>query len=277
MEIIISAISLIIAAIALIVSIFSYFGNKARHNLSQLQEQFFRFNDKFQSLLDFANYNLLINFKYDLENVLTDDNDNFVINYNNLQKQDSLNVDLCKKAYTEVIENIGFFEVASHTNEKLQKNEFANWLNTTLNTFYLKLNTYYISLHDINELSYFASRGLLKRDADKIIKEFYCNIYNLAIYREALLALKKEMVEAFNKIRINNLSFFNSNASAIYVIGKHMQNFIQDYGVEELISKHDFTKISAVYLGIADVYKQLVDDEEKQFQTFIHALIKRPQ
>lgn len=275
MEIIISAISLIIAAIALVISIFSFFSNSAKHNLSQLQEQFFRFNDKFQILLDFANYNLLTNFKYDLENILIYDNENLAINYNNLQKNDGLDVDLCKKAYTEVIENMGFFEVPSYAYEKPPKNEFVKWLNTTLNAFYFKLNIHYTLIYDINELAYFARGGVLKKEVDNIINNFYGNIYELAIYREALIVLKKEMVEAFNKVRINNLKFFSSNASAIQLIGEHMMSFMQNCGIQELIHNHDYTKISSVYLGITDVYKQTIADEEKDFNTFIHALIKK--
>ena len=169
-----------------------FFSNSAKYNLSQLQEQFFRFNDKFQILLDFANYNLLTNFKYDLENILIYGNENLPINYNNLQKNDGLNVDLCKKAYTEVIENMGFFEVPSYVYEKPQKNEFVKWLNTTLNTFYFKLNTHYTSIYDINELAYFAHGGVLKKEVDNIINNFYGNIYELAVYREALIVLKKK-------------------------------------------------------------------------------------
>ena len=55
--------------------------------MSQLQEQFFRFTDKFEILLDFANYNALINFKYDLESVLIQGFDKLVMSYNNLQKK----------------------------------------------------------------------------------------------------------------------------------------------------------------------------------------------
>lgn len=274
MEIIISVISLIFAAIALIVSIISYFSNKAKHNLAQLQEQFFRFTDKFEILLDFANYNALINFKYDLENVLTQGFDKFVMSYNNLQKEVSVNIDLCKKAYTNVIENMGFFEGAYFNVEKVPKSEFADWLNKTLNTFYLKLNTHYTSLYDINELANLASGGVLKKDADKIIKDFYCNIFDLVMYRQALLVLKKEMIEVFNKVRINNLQFFNKNAFAIYFIDEHMRTFIEEFGIQELIEKHDNTKISSVHTFNIDEYKQAIDDEEKQLRRFLNMLIE---
>lgn len=274
MEIIISVISLIIAAIALIVSIISYFYNKARHNLSQLQEQFFRFTDKFEILLDFANYNTLINFKYDLENALTQGFDKFVISYNNLQKEVSVNIDLCKKAYTTVMENMGFFEGAYINVEEVSKSEFVDWLNKTLNAFNSKLNTHYTSLYDINELANLARGGVLKENADKIIKDFYCNIFELVMYWQALLVLKKEMIEVFNKVRINNLQFFNRNASAIYFIDEHMRTFIKEYGIQELIEKHDNTKISSVHTFNIDEYIQAIDGEEKQYRRFLHMLVE---
>ena len=274
MEIIISVISLIIAAIALTVSIISYFSNKAKHNLSQLQEQFFRFTDKFEILLDFANYNALISFKYDLESVLIQGFDKLVMSYNNLQKEVSVNIDLCKKAYTNVIENMGFFEGAYFKVEKVKKSEFVDWFNKTLNAFYLKLNTHYTSLYDINELSNLARGGILKKDADKILKDFYCNIFELVMYRQALLVLKKEMIEVFNKVRINNLQFFNKNAFAIYFIGEHMMTFIKEYGIQELIEKHDNKKIASVHSFNMDEYKQAIDDEKKQFRRFLHMLVE---
>lgn len=76
-------------------------------------------------------------------------------------------------------------------------------------------------------------------------------------------------------MRINNLKFFSSNASAIQLIGEHMMIFIQNCGIQELIDNHDYTKISSVYLGITDVYKETINYEENQFKTFINALIKK--
>lgn len=123
-------------------------------------------------------------------------------------------------------------------------------------------------------MSNLARGGILKKDADKILKDFYCNIFELVMYRQALLVLKKEMIEVFNKVRINNLQFFNKNAFAIYFIGEHMMTFIKEYGIQELIEKHDNTKIASVHSFNMDEYKQAIDDEERQFRRFLHMLVE---
>lgn len=273
----ISIVSISISSIALLISIITFFVNKAKHNLQQLQTQYYRFNEKFQNLLNFGSYQVLTNFKYDLENVIIKDDADSAIDYNIIQKQTSVQIDSCKNAYAELLETIDFFETTKALNRQnsYKENEFVKWLNSTLNFFYLALNNHYTALYDINQIARLAQSGTLMPNAIETIKSYYDNIYKVVSIRETLLLLKREMFGVFNQSIIKGLGLFFSNTFVIKKLEKHIFWFIDNYGINEVIQKCDYTKIANTYKGLTDIFKNHIIDEENDFIIFINMLIEQ--
>ncbi len=243
--------------------------------MQQLQTQYYRFNEKFQNLLNFGSFQVLTNFKYDLENMMIKNDADSAVDYNIIQKRTSAQIDSCKNAYTELLETIDFFETTKALNRQnsYKENEFIKWLNSTLNFFYLELNSHYTALYDINQIARLAQSGTLMPNAIETIKSYYDNIYKVVSIRETLLLLKREMFGVFNQSIIKGLGLFFSNTFVIKKLEKHIFWFIDNYGINEVIQKCDYTKITNTYKGLTDIFKNHVIDEENDFIIFINMLI----
>ena len=265
-------ISLVISGIALLISVITFFTNKAKHNLQQLQSRYQTFCDKLTALLLFGGYQKLTNFKFDLENVVNYERTDIqsAVDFNKLQKENSMNIEACKMAYLELNENFDFFEFKRALRPANKKIEFIQWFNETINKYYSKLNYHYCMLYDINVIAKTAQRGELIPNAEKIIKEFYKNIREIVDMTEVLLILKREITGAFGKLSVRNIRFFQNSTSAIRKLSRFAQKFIHEYGIDDVINNKDYKKISVVYKEFGEEsYMKYLDDEERDFCSFI--------
>ena len=269
--------SLVISGIALLVSIFTFFTNQAKHNLQQLQTRYQIFCDKFKELILFGNYKQLTDFKYDLENIVVyvEKETQGSIEYNNLQKTVGKSIESCKMAYIDLVENLDFFDTKRNLTIKDHKEPFVSWFNDTINQYYAKLNEHYATLYEINFITRAAQYGIIKPNAFATIKHFYQNIKDIVNMSEVLLFLKREMSGVFGKLSVTDVDFFRNNTVAIKHIEKYIHKFIYEYGIDDVINKGNYEKISVVYKNFnGETFSEHLAEEEKDFCTFIKMLAK---
>lgn len=272
----IAVLSIVISGIALLLSIITFFTNKAKHNLQQLQSRYQVFCDNFKSLVMFGNYQQLINFKYDLENIIIYSLDDMQcgIEFNKLQKNVSANLESSKIAYLDFNSTLDFFEIKSVFKSQ-SANKFLEWINNTINIYYAKLNTYYGDLYEINYIGKKARDGVLEPKDFETIKQFYSNIKEIVNMNEVLLLLNRETNGAFGKLSVRGLSLFYSNSKAIRKITNFINSFIKEYGLDDAIYKKDYKKVSVVYKDFCDeAYLKYLTEEENEFKFVLDAFNK---
>ena len=260
--------SIAISSIALLVSISSFQWNKAQHNLNQLQNNAKKFCDNMQEFIELGTEHCLSSFKFEMENIChIVDKERQSVAYNDLQLEFSKRKNICQENHKKVMESIEFLWIQG----QVYNNALMKWLNKTLNEYYLKLSRFYGDLSDINFIVCASKKGLLTKERKEFVNAFFDNIRDLLDYNIVFIVLKKEIAGYFGRLSLVDVGLFGKTKSALIKIENDIMRFIEDFGLEEAISKKDYTKIRKCCLNCGEKFDSFVKEEQANFLQFLRA------
>ena len=266
-----TGISIVVSIVAAIVSVLSYVTNKAINNQIQLQNNYFDLCKKMQTLINLGNENNLTDFKYYIENYTYYDKDSKEAGweFNNIQKRFDEQKMQLKYAYVELIEDFDFLHTETLLPQVSKANLFDKWLNENVNEYYLKLEQYYIDLHEIFVLVRRSQHGISDPNEKQILDNFFDNIIEIVRTSQALQVLKRRMAGRFKMLSVRQINTFKDNEALISKIKEELYLFITLFGIDDAIKGKDFSKINKLAPGFGEQYDEFIDEEKKDYINFL--------
>ncbi|MBQ8426547.1 MAG: hypothetical protein IJX16_02170, partial [Clostridia bacterium] len=117
-----------------------------------------------------------------------------------------------------------------------------------------------------------AEKGLLTKENQQFVDNFYNNIRDLLDYQAMFSVLKTDISGYFSKLSLVDVGLFGKTKGALIKIENDLMRIIIEFGFENAITKKDYVKIRKQCLDFGEQFDEFVKEEKSDFIKFLSAV-----